>query len=317
VRIFTGANVPPGADAIAIVEETERLADPMVRFLAPATAGQHIRRRGEDACGGDVLLGRGIRLDAAQISTCAAVGADPVAVFGLPSVAVLCSGDELKAPGEDVRSFEIRNSNGPAVLSALAQAGVRRTVDLGSVQDELGAIRDRIAEGLAQCDAVIVTGGVSKGDYDLVPEAAREAGCTIHVHGVRVKPGKPFLFATGRQGGPVFGLPGNPLSVLVTFWEFAAPCLRAMMGDPEPDVWRIPARLTHEVRARGRRTVLAPAFLRPDPAGGGILASPVGDRSSADLAAAARANGTVRLEPETGVYPAHSVVEAHPWERPW
>lgn len=316
VRIFTGANVPPGADTVAIVEHTEPAAGGRIRFLVPTARSMYIHRRGEDAKKGDVLLEKGTRLGASQICTCAAVGIDPVRVLRLPAVAVVCTGDELRAPSEDVGSHEIRNSNGPAVLAALEQAGVRVAVDLGGVRDDVGDIRDRIVEGLDRCDAVIVTGGVSKGDYDLVPAAVEAAGCRIHIHGVRMKPGKPFLFATGAGGGPVFGLPGNPLSVIVSFWEFVAPCLRAMMGDPEPDVWRIPARLTEQMRARGERTVLAPVRLWPS-AGGGILASPVGKWSSGNVAAGGMANGTVKLEPETGVYPADAVVEAHPWSRPW
>jgi molybdopterin molybdotransferase len=244
------------------------------------------------------------------------VGADPVEIFRPPRVAVLSTGAELKNPSQSVCAHEIRDSNGPALRAALDQLGPGLGADLGRVRDDLEAIRERVSVGLESSDVVVVTGGVSKGDYDLVPDALEAAGSTIHVHGVRVKPGKPFLFATARRGTPVFGLPGNPLSVLATFWELVAPALLAMMGDPRPDVWRVPARLTGDVHVDGERTVLTPVLLEADPGGEGFLARPVHDRSSADLAAAGRANGTVRLEPETGRYPAGTLVEAHPWARP-
>ena len=314
-RIFTGANVPPGADTVAIVEETEVAGGDAIRFLTSPARGANIRRRGEDAPRGAVLLRRGTRLGGSQISACAAVGADPLRVHTVPSVAVLCTGAELRDPSEAVRPHEIRNSNGPALIAALGQLGVPDAVDLGGVEDVLVAIRDRILSGLESCSAFIVTGGVSRGDYDLVPAAIEAAGGRIHLHGVRMKPGKPFLFATAGRV-PVFALPGNPMSVLSSFWELVAPSLLIMMGDPEHDVWRIPARLTEDVAVRGSRTVLLPVHLDPDPGGEGFLATPVRDRSSADLAAGARANGTIRLEPEEGPYRARSIVEAHPWARP-
>ncbi len=315
-RIFTGANVPPGADAVAIVEETEDAGEGRIRFLASLERGANIRRRGEDAPMGQVILERGTRLGGSQVSACAAVGADPVRVYRVPSVAVLSTGAELRDPSQDVREHEIRNSNGPALIAALGQVGVLETVDLGGVDDELDAIRARIERGVERCSVLIVTGGVSKGDYDLVPAAILAAGGLIHLHGVRMKPGKPFLFATAGRDVPVFALPGNPMSVLSSFWELVAPALLIMMGDPEHGVWRIPARLTEEVAVRGGRTVLLPVHLDADPDGEGFLATPVRDRSSADLAAGARANGTIRLEPEDSPFAARTIVEAHPWARP-
>ncbi|MBW2260583.1 MAG: molybdopterin molybdotransferase MoeA [Deltaproteobacteria bacterium] len=316
VKIFTGANVPPGADTVAIVEETEEAGEGMFRFLASTALGRNIRRKGEDAPRGRVLLEKGTRLGGSQISACAAVGADPVRVYRVPSVAVLSTGAELRDPSDDVLPHEIRNSNGPALIAALGQVGVFEALDLGGVEDDLEAIRTRIVEGVERCSALIVTGGVSKGDYDLVPAAVEAAGLRIHLHGVRMKPGKPFLFATAGRDAPVFALPGNPLSVLASFWELVAPALLAMMGDPEHDVWRVPARLTEEVAVRGDRTVLLPVHLYADREGEGFMATPVRDRSSADLAAGARANGTVKLEPDEGPFPALSLVEAHPWARP-
>jgi molybdenum cofactor synthesis domain-containing protein len=316
VKIFTGANVPPGADAVAVVEETEPEDGGRVRFLGSVACGANIRRQGEDAPSGALLLARGTWLGGSQISTCAACGADPVAVHAVPRLAVVSTGAELRDVADPVQAHEIRNSNGPALIAALHQLGLEDAVDLGSVPDVTDGIRARLQEALDRCDAVVMTGGVSRGDYDLVPDAAQAAGCTIRLHGVRMKPGKPFLFATSPSGQPVFGLPGNPLSVLATFWEMVAPALLSMMGDPAPDVWRVPARLTREVRIRGERTVLLPVHLGPGSAGEGFEATPVRDRSSADLAAAGRANGTVRLEPETRSYRAGTIVEAHPWARP-
>lgn len=317
VRIFTGAVIPPGADAVAIVETTREGKDGRIRFLEPVQAGQNIRVLGEDAREGQKLLDRGTRLGPAQIAACAAVGADPVGVHEIPRVWVLSTGTELRPAHEDVQAHQIRDSNGPAVTAALHSLGVRSVSFTGGVPDTMEGTCRALRGALSDCDCAILTGGVSKGDYDLVPAAVKETGGTIHLHRVRMKPGKPFLFATSAAGQPIFGLPGNPLSVLVSFWEFVAPSLRAMMGDARPELAVVRARLTRDVRVTGERVLLAPVVLHTEPGQEGILADPVDNVSSADLASGGRANGSVRLVPENRIYRAGTLVDAHLWSLPW
>ncbi len=315
-RIFTGANLPPGADAVAIVESTNHAGEGVVRFMEQVKPGSNVRRRGDDCRAGALVLRAGSRLGPQQIAACAAVGADPVPVYRVPRVGVLVTGAEIRKPSDRVAAHETRNSNGPAVMSALRELGIVEPVPLGVADDVMERLIADLRSGLESCDVVIVTGGVSMGDRDLVPRAVEAVGGRIVLHKVRMKPGKPFLFATAGTGKVVFGLPGNPVSVLVSFWEFVAPAVIRMMGGPGTGPWAVSVRLAEEASARGDRTLLMPSRMDVD-ASGGLVAVPIRIRSSADLISASRANGVVKLEPEHGPYAAGSSVEAHPWSRPW
>ncbi len=317
VRIFTGATMSPGADAVAIVETTEPGAPGRIRFVSPVMPGDNVRHKGENARCGDLLLPAGTRLGPAQVAACAAVGLDPVTVHEVPSVGVLSTGTEVRPASEPIGEHEVHDSNVPALVAALGVCGVRRVEATSGVHDRLEATRDAIAGLIGRNDCVLVTGGVSKGNYDLVPAAIEAAGGKVHLHRVRIKPGKPFLFATDVDGRPIFGLPGNPLSVLVTFWEFVAPALAKMMGSARDAPLCVRARLTADVTVPGDRVLLALVRLSPDTETGALSATPVFNASSADLAAGGRANAAVKLDPCSSVYAAGTIVEAHPWWLPW
>jgi molybdopterin molybdotransferase len=310
VRILTGASLPPGADTVVPVESTSE-DGPMVRILARERRGAHIRRRGEESRKGDVLVPRGTVLGAVQIGLCAAAGRSRVAVVPLPRVAVLCTGGELRRAGDRVRAQETRDSNGPALLAALRGRGFAQ-VTHRLVPDDPEATARALERALESCPLVAVTGGVSVGRYDFVPEALRRIGAAVRFHGVNMRPGRPLLYATLPGNRHVFGLPGNPLSVLTGFHEFVLPALRRLSGVAaeacQAALW---------VRLAGERLDGAPhvrcVLGRLNWRAGGPTATPLDFRGSADLAAANRADGVVIVPAgSSGVAPGESV-EFRPW----
>jgi molybdopterin molybdotransferase len=226
VRIMTGGVLPDGADAVVMVERTSSAGD-QVTIEAAASPGDHIRRPGEDLRAGQVLFEPGTELGPGHLGVLASVGAETVEVVPPARVGVLSTGDELVAGVGDLRPGQIRDSNRPMLLALVAQAGFV-PVDLGTAPDDEGAITAAIERGVADCDAILSSGGVSVGDFDYVKVVLDRLG-EMHWWQVAVKPAKPLAFGT-VDGTPVFGLPGNPVSSLVSFELFARPALRQMTG---------------------------------------------------------------------------------------
>jgi molybdopterin molybdotransferase len=304
-RIMTGAAIPEGADAVVMVERTERLDDGRrVRILEPPRPGQHVRRAGEDVKRGDLLLPAGGFLGAPEVALLAAEGCARVEVAARPSVALLSTGDELVGIGEQPRGSRIRETNSWSLAALLRRMGIepRR---LGIAKDEAAALAERIGEGL-RADVFVLTGGVSMGEYDLVGAALKRAGCRALFERVAIQPGRPLLFGvaegSGAGGGRpartlVFGLPGNPVSSVVDFLVFARPALRKMLGARRPIDPLPAAELAEPLRHRPGRRAYLPARVEPD-ADGRLLARPVPSMGSADLVALSRANALV-VVPET------------------
>lgn len=289
VEIFTGANIPKGADAVVPVEQTQRDGD-SVRFLLAAKPGMNIRRRGEEAAAGQVLLRAGAVVGPAQAGICAMAGRARPLVYPQPRSAILVTGAEVKDASEMPTDNELRDSNGPALQAAFARWSLpwpaRRIVP-----DDPAALAKEI-KAAAQNDVVIITGGVSVGKYDYVTAALEKIGATIHFHGVAMKPGKPQLYATLNDNLHIFGLPGNPLSVLTGFHEFALPAIRRLSGWPgETCRVRLRASLDADIKIKADRTSYIIAGLAWTP--GGITVSPVRSAGSADIAAAAQADGVI------------------------
>ena len=308
--ILTGGNVPPGADAVVPVEHTEPDGQFVVVRVA-ARPGEHIRRRGEEARRGAVLLHKGVRLGAAEAGVCATVGAAEPKVFARPRVAVLCTGAELRGVAERPAAHELRDSNGPALLAALAGRGYGDAVHV-RVTDDPRAIAARLRAALRTRDVAIVTGGVSVGQYDYVPEAVERVGAAIRFHGVNMKPGRPQLYATLGRGRHIFGLPGNPVSVLTGFGELVLPALRRLSGAPVEacrPAWTV--RLAGPARSRGQRVRfrLARLIATSD----GPAAEVVDSTGSADIFAACGADGLVVIPAGVAELPAGSAVEFHAW----
>ncbi len=245
VRIATGAPLPAGADAVVPVEETTPLdpsgapAGPRGRDAAgplPAGCAVHvavkpgdsIRRRGEDVRAGTTVLDAGTTMTPAAIALAAGCGAESVSVHRRPRIAVLATGDEIRAAGEALGDAGIPDANGPGLRAMVAAAGAT-VVDLGIARDRLEDVLARLRRGLAEADAVIVAGGVSVGPYDVVKRAFESVG-RVDLWRVAVQPGKPFAFGVTPDGSVLFGLPGNPVSGFVTFELFVRPAIRRLGG---------------------------------------------------------------------------------------
>ncbi len=303
-RIMTGAPIPPGVDSIVPVELTdtwdgerrmsraaESMADPArVRVFAPVRPGDHVRRAGESVTAGALVLSRGERLGPAQIAMLLSVGVFETAVHTLPRVGVISTGDELVTDAAPLRAGQIRDSNRPGLLAAIADQGFVG-VDLGAARDDADEIERRVLDGLARVDFLLTSGGVSVGDYDLTRRVLARIG-DVEAYGVAVKPGRPQLFGAVR-GVPVFGLPGNAVSSLVVFDQFVLPALKKMAG--RLDVFRpvFPARLAEPLGRTPDRVEFV--RVRLECRDGEWIAFNTGPQGSGILSTMARANGYVIL----------------------
>ena len=252
VRIFTGAPVPEGADAILIQENAEVDGDAVIARESVAV-GRFLRRAGLDFSEGETLLRAGEALDARRLALAAAAGHAALPLRRRPRVAVIATGDELVRPGETPAWDQIVASNGLA-LSALAMEAGAEAIDLGIVRDDLGALRDAFARArAAEADLVVTLGGASVGDHDLVQAALHEEGLELGFWRVALRPGKPLMF--GRLGPmTVIGLPGNPVSSIVCGLLFVVPAIRALLGDPRAGSDRSePALLGRDMPANDQR----------------------------------------------------------------
>ncbi len=230
VAISTGAALPAGADAVVRVEDTSR-EGAAVTVAAPVEPGANVRRAGEDIRRGATALEPGCELGPAELGVIASIGLELVACARRPRLHLLVTGDELQPPGESLRPGGIRNTNGPAV-GALARAAGAEVVADEVVGDSRPETEAALARALA-ADVVVICGGVSVGEHDHVKAALAELGAQEVFWGVALRPGKPTWFGVAPAGGLVFGLPGNPVSAMVTFIAFARPAIRAMLGARE------------------------------------------------------------------------------------
>jgi molybdopterin molybdotransferase len=296
-RIMTGAPIPPGADAVIVVERTRMLDENRVEIAGePPRAGQNILPRGSEMCRGDVVLPRGSRLTPQAFGVLAAVGRTSVLQVLPPKVAILATGDELVEPGTTPGPGQIRNSNAPMLLAQAARAGAA-PLPLGIGRDDPRSLRPLIREGLRTAQVLILSGGVSAGKLDLVPDLLREEGVEAHFHKVHLKPGKPLFFGTwqGEGGLPrlVFGLPGNPVSSFVCFELFIRPALRCLGGYADLDLPSVSAMLAADFSHRSDRPTYHPVGLKLVAEGWQCL--PVPWVGSADLRAFLAAHGLAVL----------------------
>jgi molybdopterin molybdotransferase len=227
VRISTGAAVPSGASAV-LRQEDVTAGDGLIESTVTAAAGENIRRAGEDMRNGQVILTAGTRLGAAELGAAVAAGAGELPVARRPVVAVLSTGDELRAPGEPLSPGQIHNSNAPLLQALVTRSGGSPAAG-GLLPDDLAATEEALATALAGSDVVVISGGVSVGPHDHVKPALEQLGVAERFWGVALQPGKPTWFGT-QDRKLVFGLPGNPVSAAVTFSLFARPALGALLG---------------------------------------------------------------------------------------
>lgn len=229
-RILTGSMMPIGADTVVMQEKTERIAgsDQIKLTEAPPELGHFVRHRGHFYTAGDRLLSSGLVIGGAELAVLAAAQILTIPVFRRVRVGVLSTGNELIQPHEILNPGQIVDSNQVALMALLQQAGVE-AVALGQVKDDRLVLKSAMKQAIESCDVVISSGGVSVGDYDYVENLLEELGGTIQVRSIAIKPGKPLTFATFGQT-LYFGLPGNPVSALVTFWRFVLPAIKKRSG---------------------------------------------------------------------------------------
>jgi molybdopterin molybdotransferase len=233
-RILTGSVMPLGADTIVIQEETRREGERVLILKPPSEPQAFVRHRGAFYRSGTPLLPTGLRLQATEIAVLAAAQCTQVQVFRRPRVAILSTGSELVMPSQPLQPGQIVDSNQYALAALITQMGAE-ALPLGIVPDRPDDLKAAIAHALSTADVVLSSGGVSVGDYDYVDHILAELGAEIHIRSVAVRPGKPLTFATSNgQESPIktlyFGLPGNPVSALVTFWRFVQPAIRKLSG---------------------------------------------------------------------------------------
>jgi molybdopterin molybdotransferase len=306
MRIFTGAPVPPGGDAVVMQEDVTREGD-RVRFGAPARAGAHIRRAGEDLQAGAVMLERHQAIGPGEIGLLASQRHAHVLVHRRPRVAILVTGDELREVSDPPEPGTIVDSNAHALAAQVRAAGGDPVV-LPRGPDDAAVLTERIRDGL-NADLLLCCGGVSVGEHDHVREALERAGVTLGFWKVAIKPGKPLTFGT-RGGTPVVGLPGNPVSAMVTFEVLVRPGLRAMLGDPRPHPQPVPVHLARAVQHRPGRTEMLRARFRDD--GPRIVAEPHSRQGSGALPSMVAVDGLVVLPAGRRTFEAHTQVWALP-----
>ena len=260
IAVATGAVFPVGADAVVPIERVTEV-DGSIDVADAIALGANVRPRGGDVRAGDVVVEPGVRLGPAQIGALAAAGIDHVTCSERPRMAVLTTGTELRRPGEALAPGQIYESNGPMLRALLGDAGAL-VEELGSVEDDEAAHRRAIARGLV-FDVLVTSGGVSVGPHDLVRSIEAELGVEEVFWGVSVKPGKPLAF--GVEGRTlVFGLPGNPVSSLVSCVLFVLPALRALQGERDPRPRYDVGRLSRPVKPDLRRDELVRAWAGAD-----------------------------------------------------
>jgi molybdopterin molybdotransferase len=303
LRVFTGAPVPLGTEAIIPRENTEEYPEYFVLRIPreQVRSGDHIRKRGENTHCGRCISAPGYILDSSRSAALAAFGAATVCVHKKLRVGVLPTGNELRLPGEQVADWQIRDSNGPALQTALTRIPWIEATVAGPVPDEPETIRRALTGLLGRCDAILLTGGVSKGDHDHVRETVESVGASVVFHGLPIRPGKPVLGAVGVEGQVILGLPGNPQAVLVTARRFALPLLGRKAGGVGLGG---PDKLVSVARPDEKTLPLYWYRLARETECGVVELVP--NRGSGDIPAAAASDGVIEVPPNVagvGPYP--------------
>jgi molybdopterin molybdotransferase len=303
VRIFTGAPMPAGADAVVMQEDVTREGDEIV-IKVDVEVDEFVRKRGCDLGEGQKILGKGDRIVATKLALLASQGFAQVSVGGEVRAAIISTGDELAKPGEKIKPGQIYDSNSVLLQSLLKRSGAV-AASAGNCSDDSDSLRAAMQRA-AKNEILIVSGGVSVGEHDLVQKTLRDLGAKIDIWRVAIKPGKPFLF--GQLGRCfVFGLPGNPVSAFVTFLQFVRPAILKMMGATDVDLPKVPAKLTVDLINDGDRA----HYLRGKLENGNF--APIGRQESHALFGLSQSNALLRVG--TGEsFKAGEIVHIQVWE---
>ena len=309
VRIMTGAVMPPGADTVVIQEKVETGPGHTVRFRDRPRAGDNVRAAGEDVPRGAAVLGAGQRVGPAELGVLASLGTVETSVRRRVRVAFFSTGDELRSLGEPLSDGCVYDSNRYTLLAMLRAVGAE-ILDLGVVRDAREEVEGAFREASAAADAIITSGGVSVGEADFVKETLEKTG-EVDFWKIAMKPGRPLAF--GKVGGALFfGLPGNPVSVMVTFYQFVQPALRRMMGEPAAPPVRFRVKCASRLRKRPGRVEFQRGVLGHDQTGGLAVRS-TGGQGSGILSSMHEANCFIVLPLESEGAAPGSEVEVEPF----
>lgn len=308
VRIMTGAIMPEGTDTVVIQEQAER-SDSVIRIGTDTRAGSNVRQAGEDIAAGDTVLHKGARITPAHQGLIASLGIAQVSVTRKLKVAFFSTGDELRSIGEPLENGAIYDSNRYTIYGMLERLGIDIT-DLGVVRDTKDAIEQAFLKAAETADVIITSGGVSVGDADYVKEVLDKIG-NVHFWKVAMKPGRPLTFGKIKDSF-FFGLPGNPVSVMVTFYQFVQPGLRYMMGDKnyEPTTVNVPC--VSRLKKRAGRVEYQRGVLARDDSGR-MVVHKTGSQGSGILSSMSRANCFIVLPLESDGIEPETLVEVQPF----
>jgi molybdopterin molybdotransferase len=284
IQIMTGAPVPPGADAVVMIEYTSREKE-FIHFQQTTTKGQNIVPAGSEAAKDQSLLQRGTRLGYAELGLAAQIGATQLLCARKPCVAILSTGDEIVSIDASPGPFQIRNSNSVSLAAQIRDAGGEPVI-LGNAGDRIESLGDKIQQGLQE-DLLVLSGGVSMGKYDLVEDVLKTLGATFYFDAVAIRPGKPAVFAMCNEK-PVFGLPGNPVSTMVTFELFAVPAIDLLSGAPARPLQFLKATLGEPMKEKSGMTHFLPAHVQFDSCEARV--KPLAWKGSGDTVTMAKAN---------------------------
>jgi len=305
MKIMTGAPIPPGADAIVMVEQT-RSEGSQVWIKRPSAKGEHFRLAGGDIRRGAVALRAGTRLTPAHVGMLASLGYPEVPVIRRPRVGILATGDEIIEPAAALKPGKVRNANSYTLLGLAREAGAEPYL-LGIAPDDRAALKRLLEQGLSENDILITSGGVSMGDFDFVKPLADEIGVRVHYRAINIKPGKPVVFGS-RGRSLFFGLPGNPVSSMVTFLQLVRPAILRQLGQRDTSLRTIHAPAAHPLKKSDDKRHFLRAVLHPAPEGG-LQVRLTGDQGSGLLSSMGYANCFVILDEPTMHVPAGQPVE--------
>jgi molybdopterin molybdotransferase len=309
IEIMTGAMLPRGCDAVVPVEQIRRTGEFAEIGRKAVQPWQNVHRRGSDCPQGTLLLAAGTRLSAPEVAIAAGAGMARVRVSAQPMIVVISTGNELIEPGEKIEPHQVRRSNAYGIIASLRQHSLARIAD-DHVRDDEAELTDRLGFHLRTHDVLILSGGVSMGQLDLVPRVLEKLGVGLVFHHVAQRPGKPMWFGVSQAGPAVFALPGNPVSTLVCLSRYVLPALRAAMGEaPAP-----PARIaiTAPVDVKAPLAFYMPVSLRSDE-WGRTSAEPRPTNGSGDFTALAGTDGFVELPPGPNTFPKGFVAPFFRW----
>ena len=310
IEVMTGAVLPLGCDSVVPVERlTIERGHATLMPDAPVEPWQNVHRRATDTRQGALLLSAGQRLRAPEIAIAASAGMARIRVASQPMLAVISTGNELVEPGEPVLAHQVRRSNAYAIVSALREHGFQRVAD-DHIRDDAAELRERLHFHLETHDVLVLSGGVSMGRFDLVPQVLGELGVRTIFHKVAQRPGKPLWFGVAPSGAAVFGLPGNPVSTLVCLTRYVLPALRGSLGQNPQPVQRMA--LAAPVTVTPPLTYFIPVRLEQDD-WGRDWAVPAPTNGSGDFTGLAGTEGFVELPPGPNTYVKGFVTRLHRW----